>query len=70
LFVPAGTPKPVIQKLQAEVSAIMDAPAFKAEALSLGYELGGSSPEEFANYIKSEVAKWGRVIKDAKIKAE
>jgi tripartite-type tricarboxylate transporter receptor subunit TctC len=70
LFVPAGTPKPIIQKLQAEVSAIMEAPAFKAEALSLGYELGGSSSEEFASYIKSEVAKWGRVIKDAKIKAE
>jgi tripartite-type tricarboxylate transporter receptor subunit TctC len=70
LFVPAGTPKPIIQRLQAEVSAIMEAPAFKAEALSLGYELGGSSSEEFASYIKSEVAKWGRVIKDAKIKAE
>ena len=70
LFVPAGTPKPIIQRLQAEVSAIMEAPAFKAEAISLGYELGGSSSEEFASYIKSEVAKWGRVIKDAKIKAE
>lgn len=70
LFVPAGTPRSIVLRLQAEVSAIMEAPAFKAEALSLGYELGGSSSDEFASYIKSEVAKWGRVIKEAKIKAE
>ena len=70
LFVPAGTPKQIIQKLQTELQAIMQAPAFKAEALSLGYELGGASSDEFASYIQSEVTKWGRVIKDAKIKAE
>jgi tripartite-type tricarboxylate transporter receptor subunit TctC len=70
LFVPAGTPKPIIQKLQTEINTVIQAPAFKAEALSLGYELGGLSADEFAAYIKSEVAKWGRVIKDAKIKTE
>ena len=48
----------------------MEAPAFKAEALSLGYELGGTSADDFAAYIKSEVSKWGKVIRDAKIKAE
>jgi tripartite-type tricarboxylate transporter receptor subunit TctC len=68
LFVPAGTPKPIIQKLQADVNAIMQTPAFKSDALSLGYELGGSNTEEFSSYVKSEVAKWGRVIKDANIK--
>ena len=70
LFVPAGTPKPIILKLQADIASIMEAPAFKAEALSLGYELGGTSADDFAAYIKSEVSKWGKVIRDAKIKAE
>ena len=49
---------------------IIASPAFKAEALSLGYELGGEGSDEFAAYIKSEVAKWGKVIKEGKIKAE
>ena len=70
LFVPAGTHTPIILKLQADIASIMEAPAFKAEALSLGYELGGTSADDFAAYIKSEVSKWGKVIRDAKIKAE
>ena len=70
LFVPVGTPKNIIGRLHAETTAIMASPAFKAEALSLGYELGGEGSDEFAAYIKSEVAKWGKVIKEGKIKAE
>lgn len=70
LFVPAGTPKNIIQRLHAEITGIMASPTFRAEALNLGYELGGEGADEFAAYIKSEVAKWGQVIRDGKIKAE
>lgn len=70
LFVPAGTPKSIVQKLQAEIVGIMASPAFRADALSLGYELGGEGPDEFAAYIKAEVVKWARVIKDGNIKVE
>ena len=70
LFVPAGTPKAVVQRLYAETTAIMATPSFRAEALSLGYELGGEASDEFAAYIKAEVAKWGKVIRDGKIKVE
>jgi tripartite-type tricarboxylate transporter receptor subunit TctC len=70
IFVPAGTSKAIVQKLQADISSLMDAPAFKAEAVNLGYELGGASAEEFSAYIRSELIRWGRVIKDANIKAE
>lgn len=70
LFVPAGTPRAIVQKLQADILSVVQAPAFKAEATDLGYELGGGSAEDFSAYIKSEVNRWGRVIKDAKIKAE
>jgi tripartite-type tricarboxylate transporter receptor subunit TctC len=69
LFVPAGTPREIVQKLQADIAAVMKEPAFQADARELGYELGGASADEFAAYIKSEVAKWGGVIRDAKIKA-
>ena len=68
LFVPAGTPKPVIQKLQTEVAAIMSTPSFVQDAKELGYELGGGQADEFAAYIKSELDRWGQVIRDAKLK--
>ncbi|MDI9331819.1 MAG: tripartite tricarboxylate transporter substrate binding protein [Alphaproteobacteria bacterium] len=68
LFVPAGTPRVVVQKLQTEIAAIMATTAFQQEARDLGYELGGGQADEFAAYIKSELDRWGQVIRDAKIK--
>jgi len=70
LFVPAGTPRAVIQRLQSDVAAVMATPAFREDAQSLGYELGGEGAEEFAAYIKSELQRWGQVIRDGNIKAE
>ena len=70
LFVPAGTPRPIITKLQTDIAAVMQDPAFRADALDLGYELGGGGAEEFSEYIKSEVNKWGGVIREAKIKVK
>ncbi len=70
LFVPAGTPREVILRLQAETAKILATPAMKADAIQQGYEYGGESPEEFLAFIRAETAKWGRVIKDANIKLE
>ena len=70
LFVPAGTPREVINRLHAETARALASPAFKADALSLGYELGGDSPEEFAAFVRAEIIKWGKVIKDSNIKLE
>ena len=46
----------------------MATPSFQQEAKDLGYELGGGQADEFAAYIKSELDRWGQVIRDAKIK--
>jgi tripartite-type tricarboxylate transporter receptor subunit TctC len=70
LFVPVGTPKEIVRKLQADVQSVLQGPAFQSDARDLGYELGGDSAEDFAAYIRSEVNKWGSVIRAAKIKAE
>jgi tripartite-type tricarboxylate transporter receptor subunit TctC len=70
LFVPVGTPSAVVQRLQSDVAAVMSTPAFRADAQSLGYELGGEGAEEFSAYIKSELLRWGQVIRDGNIKAE
>jgi tripartite-type tricarboxylate transporter receptor subunit TctC len=48
----------------------MATPEFRAEAKSLGYELGGEGAEEFSAYIKSELLRWGQVIRDGNIKPE
>src|SRR5215470_10021454 len=67
VFVPAGTPKPIVDLLQKEISTMVTTPEIKAQLLELGVVPGGESPAEFAAYVKDEVAKWRRVIVDAKI---
>ena len=70
LFVPAGTPREVITRLHAETAKVMATPAFKADGVNLGYELGGEPPEEFAAFIRAEIVKWGQVIKESNIKLQ
>jgi tripartite-type tricarboxylate transporter receptor subunit TctC len=70
LFAPAGTPREVIAKLHADIRAVLETEAFNADARDFGYELGDGDIEEFSAYIKSEVSKWGDVIRAANIKAQ
>ncbi len=70
IFVPAGTPAPIVQRLHKEIAAILQGKEMKDDAANLGYRLGGESPEEFAAFVRSEEQKWSKVIKDANIKVE
>jgi tripartite-type tricarboxylate transporter receptor subunit TctC len=67
VFVPAGTPKAIVDRLQQEISAIVNTPDMKARLLQLGVEAEGDSSASFAVYVKADVAKWKKVIEDAKI---
>jgi tripartite-type tricarboxylate transporter receptor subunit TctC len=67
VFVPAGTPKPIVDLLQREFSAVVNDPDIKAKLLAAGVEAEGNSTADFTAYVKAEVAKWKRVIADAKI---
>ena len=67
VFVPAGTPKPIVDLLQREISAIVNAPDIKARLLELGVEPEGDTSTEFTAYINAEIVKWKKVIEDAKI---
>ena len=67
VFVPAGMPKAIVDLLQREISAIVNAPDIKARLLELGVEAEGDSSADFAAYVKAEIAKWKKVIDDAKI---
>jgi tripartite-type tricarboxylate transporter receptor subunit TctC len=68
VFVPAGTPPAIVAQLQREISAIVNSPDVKKRLLELGIEPSGNSQADFAAYVKAEVAKWRKVITDAKIK--
>jgi tripartite-type tricarboxylate transporter receptor subunit TctC len=67
VFVPKGTPKEIVDLLQREIAAIVAMPDVKSKMLPLGFEPEGSSSAEFAAYVKGELAKWKKVIADAKI---
>jgi tripartite-type tricarboxylate transporter receptor subunit TctC len=67
VFVPAGTPGPIVALLQKHISEIVNSPDIKAKLLQGGIEADGNSSAEFAAYVKDEVAKWRKVIADAKI---
>jgi len=68
VFVPAGTPKAIVDKLQQEISAIVKSPEISARLLDLGIVPEGDSSADFAKYVKAEVAKWKNVIEAANIK--
>jgi tripartite-type tricarboxylate transporter receptor subunit TctC len=67
VFVPAGTPKPIVDLLQREISTIVNAPDIKARLLELGVEPEGDTSADFTAYINAEIVKWKKVIEDAKI---
>lgn len=67
---PAGTPKPIIDKLAAEIRAFMQIPETGRKMEELGASPVATGPEEFAAYIASETARWKKVIEAANIKTE
>ena len=62
---PAGTPDNIVNKLNGEISKILDTPETKARFAELGMETGGGSPRNFAEFLSSKSEKWSKVIKAA-----
>ena len=70
LFAPAGTPRPVIDVLHRELVKAYNAPEIKAQVEATGSYVAADTPEEFAAFIRAEVAKWGKVGRAAGIKPQ
>jgi len=70
MVVPAGTPKDIIASLHDMIVKSLGAPDVKDKLAAMAYVPIGNSPEECAAFFKSEMDKWGKVIKDAGLKAE
>ena len=70
LVAPAGTPKDAIAKLNAEALKAVKLPDYQKRMTDLGYEIIAGSPEQMAERIKAEIARWGPVVKASGAKAE
>jgi len=70
LFAPAGTPKEIVALLNREVNAVLEMPDLRAKLAAQGVEIAGGTPESVRAEFADELAKWGRVIADAKLKPE
>lgn len=69
LFAPAKTPKAIVTKINRDVVAALQLPEAKSALLAQGAQAVPTTPEEFDAFLKKEIAKWGKVIKEAGIKA-
>jgi tripartite-type tricarboxylate transporter receptor subunit TctC len=70
LLAPAGTPREIVQKWNADVTRTMQLPEVKDKLAKLGMETRGGTPEEFGDFIRTDWALWDKVVKSAGIKAE
>ncbi len=65
IFAAAGTPAPIVQKLNAEIIKAMAVPEVKQRIEAYGYQIVGSTPAQLDAHVKSEMARWGKVVKDS-----
>jgi tripartite-type tricarboxylate transporter receptor subunit TctC len=70
VFVPAKTPKPIVDRLHSELVNALKQPDVRQRFASIGAEVVGSSPAELATYMKSETARWTKVVQDRNIKSD
>ena len=70
VFVPAATPKPIVNKLNAALLDALKSPEIKAKFDGIGAEPLGTTPEELANYLNKEIERWGKVISTNNIKSD
>jgi tripartite-type tricarboxylate transporter receptor subunit TctC len=67
LLAPAGTPREIVARLNAETVRIVSLPELKERVRSQGIELGGSTPEEFAAFMRADIARWTKAIHEMRI---
>lgn len=70
LFAPAGTPQAAIRKIHAETVKVMNGPEVRERLQSQGLKIETGSPQDLTGYVRSEIARWDKVVKEAGIKIE
>ena len=70
LIAPAGTPRDIVDKLNAATQKVISQAATRAKFAEIGAETTGGTPEQFSAYIRDDLAKWTRIVKDANVKVD
>jgi tripartite-type tricarboxylate transporter receptor subunit TctC len=70
IVAPAGLPQPIVARLNAELNKVAASPAFREKVAPIGSEPAGGTPEQFRDFIRSEHAKWGEIVRRAGAKAD
>ena len=70
LHVPVGTPKPIVAKINAAIGKARDLPDIRQRMTELGFTPEGGSPEEFGEFVRQDLARWSRIVKQTGVKVE
>jgi tripartite-type tricarboxylate transporter receptor subunit TctC len=70
IVAPAGAPRDYVQRVNAVVNRALKRPEMQAKLVDLGFEAAGGTPEEFAAWIRKEIVKWAKIVKDSGARAE
>ena len=67
VFAPAGTPRAIVTKLNTDILKVLNLPDVREQMLKMGSTPVGGSPEEFGAFVKQEIVRWGKVVRDNKV---
>jgi tripartite-type tricarboxylate transporter receptor subunit TctC len=70
IMVPAGTPAPVVQRINRDTNAVLALPEIRDRLLELGATPAGGTPEQCARFLDTEIEKWGKVVRAAHVTIE
>jgi tripartite-type tricarboxylate transporter receptor subunit TctC len=70
VFAPAGTPRAIVAKLNADILKVLAMPDVRERMLSMGSTPVGGTPEEFGAFVKQEIARWGKVVRENNVRVE
>jgi tripartite-type tricarboxylate transporter receptor subunit TctC len=70
VFLPAGTPPPIVQKLNESINRAIRSPDFRERLSASAFDPVGGSQQQFAEYVKTEIVKWGKVVRDTGAKPD
>ncbi len=70
VLAPQATPRPIVERLQREIAAVLHTPAVRERYALLGIEPSGDTPEQFAAQIRADLAMWGPIVKAAGVRLD